>query len=95
MACMIELEQFDKSIESFARLGVRVVAISNDQAEKAREVQARFPSLRVVSDPDWEILEPLGFVDAGRARGEGGDGNVVEVAKAHGPLLGGVMTRRT
>ena len=31
------------------------------------------------------------FLDAGRARGKGGDGDVVEVAKPHGSLSGGVM----
>ena len=34
------------------------------------------------------------FLDAGRTRGEGGDGYVVEVAKPHGSLLSRVMPRR-
>ncbi len=72
---MKELVQLQGEHEEFARRKVRVVAISDDDPETARETQRDFSHLVIVSDPDQKIAKAMAVIDPGAIKPGGGDTN--------------------
>ena len=71
---MIELGQLEKNHAEFARRGVRVIAISNDDQATAKLTQAKFPHLGIVADADQSLAKAMQVIHPGAAPG-GGDTN--------------------
>jgi peroxiredoxin len=71
---MIELGQLEKHHAEFARRGVRVVVISNDNQSASQATQAAFPHLVVVSDADQHMAKAMQVIHPGAAL-DGGDTN--------------------
>lgn len=54
--CMVELGQLESRHEDFASRNVRVLAASLDGDEDSAAIQALFPHLTIVSDPQGELM---------------------------------------
>ena len=72
---MIELGEFERVHEEFAKRNVRVVVVSNDSQPISRKTQADMPHLVVVSDADQNLAKAIEVIHAGAAK-DGGDTNV-------------------
>ena len=59
---MIELGQLERRHEDFARRNARVIAVSLDGPEDARQAQADFPHLVVLTDRGRGLSEAAGLV---------------------------------
>jgi alkyl hydroperoxide reductase subunit AhpC len=68
---MIELGELEKHHEEFSKRHVKVVVISNDDQPTARETQAEFPHLVVVSDAQQSMAKALQVLHTGA--GQNGD----------------------
>lgn len=64
---MIELGQLERRHEDFARRNVRVIVISVEGADEARQTQADFPHLVVLSDHDHGLSDAAGLIHANSA----------------------------
>jgi alkyl hydroperoxide reductase subunit AhpC len=71
---MIELGQLEAHHEEFAKRGIRVYAISNDNEHFAKMTQAKFPHLVIVSDTEQNIAKAMDVIHAGQGD-DGGDTN--------------------
>ena len=69
---MIELGQLEKEYKTFAEKNVRLIAVSNDDLETAKQTQNDFPHLEIVSDPEQNLAKAVAVVHVGQAPG-GGD----------------------
>ena len=69
---MIELGQLESHSKEFEKRNVRVVAVSIEDLKLARETQADFPHLQVVSDHERKLTEAVGVFHAASAP-DGGD----------------------
>lgn len=67
---MVELGQLERRSKDFDQRQVRVVAVSNDPPEVARQTQADFPHLVIVSDAEQNMAKALQVIHHGA--GEGG-----------------------
>ena len=71
---MIELVQLEKQQSEFARRGVRIVVISNDDQPTSQTTQTAFPHLLVVSDADQHMARAMQVIHPGAAL-DGADTN--------------------
>jgi peroxiredoxin len=71
---MVELDELEKQHAEFDKRKVRIVAVSNDPADVAKETQARFPNLVIVSDPDQALAKAMQVIHHGAAA-DGSDTN--------------------
>jgi peroxiredoxin len=71
---MIELGQLEAHHEAFAKRGVRVYAVSNDNEHFAKMTQAKFPHLVIVSDAEFNVAKAMDVIQPG-ASPEGKDAN--------------------
>ena len=62
---MVELGELEKSFSEFAKRDVRIVVISNDDLETAKETQADFKNLLVVSDADQKVANSMEVIHPG------------------------------
>jgi peroxiredoxin len=53
---MIELGELEAHHQEFADRHTRVVAVSVDDLEHAKETQQKFPNLIIVADPDQKLI---------------------------------------
>jgi peroxiredoxin len=53
---MIELGELEANHDEFASRHTRVVAVSVDDIEHAKDTQQKFPSLLVVADPNQKLI---------------------------------------
>jgi peroxiredoxin len=53
---MIELGELEANHQEFVNRHTRVVAVSVDDLEHAKQTQQKFPSLVVVADPDQKLI---------------------------------------
>ena len=71
---MIELGQLEKHHDDFAKRNTRVIAISLEKMEDAKQTQTQFSHLTVIADASRGMSEPLGLIHP-KARPDGGDTN--------------------
>jgi len=71
---MIELGELESHHAEFAQRGIRIVAVSNDEAAEAKETQAKFPHLVVVSDAGQPMAKAIDVTQPGVGQG-GADTN--------------------
>jgi alkyl hydroperoxide reductase subunit AhpC len=69
---MIELVQLERRHDDFARRNTRVVVVSMEGSEEAKQTQAEFPHLVVLTDEPRGLSEAAGLVQP-QARPDGGD----------------------
>jgi peroxiredoxin len=69
---MIELGELDRHAADFAARGAKMCAISVDGLEDTKAVQAKFPSILLVSDESQSMSKALGTMHEGAKPG-GGD----------------------
>ena len=69
---MVELGQLEEAHAEFAKRNARVVAISLEDQETAKETQADFPHLVVVADPERHLAKALEVIHVG-SNPAGGD----------------------
>jgi peroxiredoxin len=69
---MIELGQLERHHEDFTRRGTRVIVISLEGQDDARQTQARFPHLLVLADAGRGLSEVVGLIHTHSAP-DGGD----------------------
>jgi peroxiredoxin len=62
---MVELGQLERNHEEFAKRGIRVYAVSNDNESDAKEVQTKFPHLIIVSDAEQNVANAMKVTDPG------------------------------
>ena len=62
---MIELGELQKQHEEFARRGVQIFVVSNDDRETAQATQSDFPNLFVVSDEDQSLAKAIQVIHPG------------------------------
>jgi thioredoxin-dependent peroxiredoxin len=72
---MTELVQLERRHDEFARRGARVVAVSVEGLDDARETQAEYPHLTVISDEAHGLSEAAGLIHP-HAAPDGGDTDV-------------------
>lgn len=72
---MAELGELERRHDDFARRGLRVIVVSNDDQKTARETKADYPHLMVVSDAKQNLAKAIQVIHAGMGPG-GGDTNV-------------------
>jgi peroxiredoxin len=61
---MIELGELEKRHEDFARKNLRVIAVSVETPESARETQKDFPHLMVASDHERKLSNAVEVIHA-------------------------------
>ncbi len=61
---MIELGQLERRHEDFARRNTRVIAVSVEATEQARQTQADFPHLLVLADAERGLSEAVELIHA-------------------------------
>jgi peroxiredoxin len=71
---MYELGQLEAHHEAFAKRGIRVYAISNDNENLAKLTQAKVPHLNIVSDAEFNVAKAMQVVQPGAAP-DGTDAN--------------------
>ena len=71
---MIELGGLNKRTEDFAKQGVRIIAVSNDDQTKAQETKVKLPNLLIVSDRDQNLAKAVQVLHP-RAAPDGSDTN--------------------
>ena len=64
---MIELGQLERRHEDFARRNARVIVISVERVEAAKETQAQFPHLLVIADEGRGLSNAAGLIHANSA----------------------------
>jgi alkyl hydroperoxide reductase subunit AhpC len=69
---MIELGQLERRHEDFDRRHTRVLVVSLDNVDEARQTQERFPHLLVLADSGRGLSEAAGLIHP-HAAPEGGD----------------------
>lgn len=69
---MLELGELERRYEDFARRNWRVVVVSLEGPDEAKQTQADFPHLLVVADQEHRLSNAVGVVHANSAPG-GGD----------------------
>lgn len=69
---MVELGQLERHHEAFAKQNARVVVASLEGTEEARQTQADFPHLLVLSDHDRHLASAAEVIHE-RSTPEGGD----------------------
>jgi peroxiredoxin len=62
---MRELDQLEKRHEDFAKKGVRIVVISNDDLPTAQQTQTDFPHLVVVADMKQALASAMDVIHPG------------------------------
>src|SRR5690349_14121058 len=62
---MVELGELEGHARQFAERDIRVYVVSDDDLETARQTQADFPHLRVVSDADQAVARSLQVIHPG------------------------------
>jgi alkyl hydroperoxide reductase subunit AhpC len=62
---MVELGELEGHARQFAERDVRLFVVSNDDLKTARQTQADFPHLRVVSDVDQNLARALEVIHPG------------------------------
>src|SRR5260221_6651788 len=72
---MTELVQLERRHEDFSKRNARVIAVSIESVELARETQADFPHLGVLSDESRGLSEAAGLIHKNAGPG-GGDADV-------------------
>lgn len=71
---MVELGELEGHHRQFAERNTRVIVVSDDDPETARQTQADFPHLRVVSDSDQNLANAIQVIHTGAGR-DGKDTN--------------------
>jgi peroxiredoxin len=66
---MTELGQLEKHYQDFANRRTRVIAISVEDQEAARQTQNDFPHLLIVADSQRKFCEKFQFIHPGAAPG--------------------------
>jgi peroxiredoxin len=61
---MIELGELEKNHEEFAKRGIRIFAVSNDDEAIAKRTQTDFPHLVLISDTEQNIAKAMQVIDA-------------------------------
>lgn len=69
---MVELGELEAHHEDFARRNTRVVVVSLEGPEQARQTQADFPHLTVVTDADRNLINVVNAIHR-RSAPNGGD----------------------
>ena len=69
---MIELGQLERRHEDFARQNARVIVVSVEGLEDAKQTQADFPHLLVIADHERGLCNAVGLMHA-HAAPDGGD----------------------
>lgn len=64
---MKELGELDDHQAEFAKRNGRVVVVSAEGPELARQTQEQFPHLVVLSDPDYQLVKAADVLHAGAA----------------------------
>lgn len=72
---MTELVQLERRHEDFSKRNAQVIVISVEGTDDARQTQADFPSLTVVSDERRSLSEAAGLIHP-HAAPDGGDTDV-------------------
>jgi peroxiredoxin len=62
---MVELGELEARHADFAKKNVQILAISNDNLATARETQADFPHLKIVSDAEQNLAKALQVIQSG------------------------------
>lgn len=62
---MVELGELESHFSQFAKRDIRIVAISNDSVDEARNTQRRFPHLAIVSDADQNMAKAIEVIHPG------------------------------
>ena len=65
---MSELGQLEQRHEDFARRNTRVIVVSMEGLDKARQTQADFPHLLVLADAERGLSEAAGLIHQGAAQ---------------------------
>src|SRR5437867_2992798 len=71
---MIELGGLNGRSQDFDQRKVRIIVVSNDDQATAKETQAKFPNLQVVSDRDQILARAAQVIQPGAAA-DGSDTN--------------------
>ena len=61
---MVELGQLERRHEDFARRNARVIVVSMEGLEDAKQTQADFPDLLVLADEGRGLSEAAGIINA-------------------------------
>jgi alkyl hydroperoxide reductase subunit AhpC len=69
---MLELGELERHHEDFSRRNWRVVVVSMEGPEEAKQTQADFPHLLVVTDHERGLSDAVGLIHPGSGPG-GGD----------------------
>jgi peroxiredoxin len=72
---MIELGQLEKHSEEFARRNTRVIVVSMEGVEDAKQTQERFPHLLVLADQGRGLSEAAKVIDDHNKAQDGSDVN--------------------
>ncbi|HEV3116965.1 MAG TPA: redoxin domain-containing protein [Gemmataceae bacterium] len=62
---MVELGELEARHDDFAKRNVQILAISNDSLVSARETQAEFPHLKIVSDAEQNMAQAFQVIHSG------------------------------
>jgi peroxiredoxin len=71
---MVELGQLEEHHQIFTERNVRIIAVSSDDLETTKEMQADFPHLVMVSDPDQNVAKAVDVLHRGMKK-DGRDTN--------------------